>query len=391
MWFCLVSQAFTGAHNPQTLGIILQRSIIIMALFSIPFGLSWYYGEYILIWMGQDPQLASMAQVYLYYAIPALFPTFISTAIRKFVQSLGKMKITMYMVIIIFPLNHLTDYLLLSRWDLGMQGPSLQNTLFHFIVMIVYGLFLYFGTDFKNKYWPGLTREAFYHWNEFLKLGIPGMLSVSTDWAFEVCALLTGVLGETNLAAQSVVLSVNSFLIMIPTAISNSLTVRLGHHLGANQPGKAKSCAMISFFVGFCIVTLNSFILYAFRYQIASYFTKNEQIIDSVVELFIIVSPCHYVVGLGVVLSGILNAFGKQYVVAIFNLTSYYMIGLPFGMWLTFSHQSGLIGVWSGVAMAGLIKCVGEAFVLIYYIDWENECYLAMKRVADQEVSRTII
>lgn len=42
------------------------------------------------------------------------------------------------------------------------------------------------------------------------------MLSVSTDWAFEVCALLAGVLGEISLAAQSVVISINNLLLMIP-------------------------------------------------------------------------------------------------------------------------------------------------------------------------------
>lgn len=47
-------------------------------------------------------------------------------------------------------------------------------------------------------------------------LGIPGMLSVSTDWAFEVCAIITGVLGQTSLAAQAVVISCNTLLLMIP-------------------------------------------------------------------------------------------------------------------------------------------------------------------------------
>lgn len=46
--------------------------------------------------------------------------------------------------------------------------------------------------------------------------GIPGMLSVSTDWAFEVCAIIAGVLGQTSLAAQSVVLTINTLLLMIP-------------------------------------------------------------------------------------------------------------------------------------------------------------------------------
>lgn len=42
------------------------------------------------------------------------------------------------------------------------------------------------------------------------------MLSVSTDWAFEVCAIIAGVLGQTSLAAQHVVLTVNTLLLMIP-------------------------------------------------------------------------------------------------------------------------------------------------------------------------------
>lgn len=42
------------------------------------------------------------------------------------------------------------------------------------------------------------------------------MLSVSTDWAFEVCAIVAGVLGKTSLAAQAVVLTCNTWLLMIP-------------------------------------------------------------------------------------------------------------------------------------------------------------------------------
>lgn len=67
------------------------------------------------------------------------------------------------------------------------------------------------------------------------------MLSVATDWAFEVCALLSGniirtaieydtgshsyttptpgTLGKTSLAGQSIVLTINSLLLMIPRYI----------------------------------------------------------------------------------------------------------------------------------------------------------------------------
>lgn len=42
------------------------------------------------------------------------------------------------------------------------------------------------------------------------------MLSVSTDWAFEVCAIIAGVFGQTSLAAQSVIVSCNTLMLMIP-------------------------------------------------------------------------------------------------------------------------------------------------------------------------------
>ncbi|SAM02654.1 hypothetical protein [Absidia glauca] len=382
----LVSQAFTGAQNSRTLGIILQRSILIIGTFCVPVAVVWYHAEEILIMMGQDPKLASMAQVYANWSILVIMPMMISTAIRRFLQSIGKMHITMYMIIVLFPLNYIVDYVLLYRLDWGMTGVALQFAIFHTTVLAVYTVFLYMGTDFKKKYWPGWTKEACTQWNTFLKLGIPGMLSVSTDWAFEVCAMVTGVLGETSLAAQSIVLSVNSFLLMVPFALSSALTVRLGHHLGASQPEKAKFCVLLSGMIGFCLISLNAMIMFGFRVPIARHFTKDEQVIEAVTSLLSIVSPCHFVVGNGILLSGVLNAFGKQYIVAALNLTSYYIIGLPFGIWLTFSYGWGLLGVWSGVVMAGMIKVAVELFYLVRYIDWEEECRLAIKRVKDQEL-----
>ncbi|KAI8339611.1 mate-domain-containing protein [Chlamydoabsidia padenii] len=380
----LVSQAFTGAQHPRTLGIILQRSILIMGVFCIPVSVVWYHAETILVMMGQDPNLASLAQVYVNWSLPVLMPMMISTAIRRFLQSIGKMNITLFMVIVLFPLNYLVDYFLLYKMDLGMTGVALQFATFHTTVLVIYTTFLLLGTEFKKKYWPGWSKEACTQWSTFLKLGIPGMLSVSTDWAFEICAMVTGVLGETSLAAQSIVLSVNSFLLMVPFALSTALAVRLGHHLGANEPQKAKFCVLLSGVVGFCLVSINTMIMFGFKHPIARHFTKDDLVTDAVISLLYIVSPCHF--GNGILLSGVLNAFGKQYIVATLNLTSYYIIGLPFGIWLTFSYGWGLLGVWSGVVLAGLIKVVVEMYYLVYHINWEEECRLAIERIKDQEL-----
>ena len=82
-----------------------------------------------------------------------------------------------------------------------------------------------------------------------------------------------------------------------------------------------------------------------------------------------------------------MNALGKQPIVAAFNIFSYYAVGLPFGLWMTYNYDWGLIGVWSGVAMAGFIKCVGEGVLLFFVIDWEAQCLQSSQRIGSQELA----
>ncbi|CEG74934.1 hypothetical protein RMATCC62417_10061 [Rhizopus microsporus] len=130
---------------------------------------------------------------------------------------IGEMKVTLYLVFFLLPVNVVSNYFFLEYLSLGYIGAALHIVFISAFITLLYTIYLTCITNLIQVYWPGLTLNAFAGWSEFLRLGIPGMLSLSTDWAFEVCALLTGVLGQTSLAAQSVVLTINTLLLMIPT------------------------------------------------------------------------------------------------------------------------------------------------------------------------------
>ncbi|ORE22194.1 mate-domain-containing protein [Rhizopus microsporus] len=325
----LVAQAFTGAKHHHTVGIILQRGLLVSFIFGIMISILWANSEFILVLMGQDPMLANMAQTYIIILIPYLFICYANTALRKFLQSIA--------------------------------------------------------------YWPGLTLNAFGGWSEFLRLGIPGMLSLSTDWAFEVCALLTGVLGQTSLAAQSVVLTINTLLLMIPTALSTGMAVRLGHLLGANEPRKSNLCFMVSAGIGVLCTFINALAIFAYRSQIAHHFSSDSEVVEATINLLQVASVCHFTMGIGIVFSYVLNALGKQTIVASLNVVSYYMIGLPFGIYLTYQCDWGLEGIWAGVALSGIVKTLCEFSILTYLVDWRHECQLATNRIHDQEYATSFI
>ncbi|OBZ89065.1 hypothetical protein A0J61_02884 [Choanephora cucurbitarum] len=289
----LVAQAYTGANNPRVAGVILQRGLVIMYLFGLGVTIVWLFSDKILLSMGQSPELVDMAHQYIVITIPNAFLTFTMVAIRKFLQGLGEMKITMYLVFVLFPVNLASNYFFLCylKWD--YIGAAYHHMFVSTFLVLFYILLVFSISDRIKKFLPGPTMQAFHNWGEFLKLGIPGMLSVSTDWAFEVCAIVAGVFGQTSLAAQSVLVSCNTLFLMIPSALTTALIVRLGHHLGANEPAKAKICIIVVGCLGSILVVINAAILFTCRSKIAHTFSNDKDVANAIEELMSIGSLCH--------------------------------------------------------------------------------------------------
>lgn len=135
--------------------------------------------------MGQEPELARMAQTYIIIAIPNIYITYANTAIRKFLQSIGKiflricsyltlsigeMRITMYLIFLLFPINIISNYFFLIYLDLAYIGASLHVMAVSFLFLIFNLIYLTYSNSFK-AFWPGFTKDAFRNWGQFLKLG----------------------------------------------------------------------------------------------------------------------------------------------------------------------------------------------------------------------------
>lgn len=83
-------------------------------------------------------------------------------------------------------------------------------------------------------------------------------------------------------------------LTFLYSALTTALVVRLGHHLGANQPKKTKLCVILVSTIGLVFVFINSILLYVNRSAIAHTFSKDDQVIDAVIELLGVGSLAHF-------------------------------------------------------------------------------------------------
>ena len=63
--------------------------------------------------------------------------------------------------------------------------------------------------------------------------------------------------------------------------------------------------------------------------------------------------------GTQVVACGILRGLGRTRPAAIANAVGYWVVGLPFGLWLAFSQELGVVGVWYGFLLGlGIVAVV---------------------------------
>jgi MATE family multidrug resistance protein len=57
----LCSQAWTGASDKTLVGVHLQRALVVQSIMLVPIGAVWWHGEYILLALNQEPDLAAYA------------------------------------------------------------------------------------------------------------------------------------------------------------------------------------------------------------------------------------------------------------------------------------------------------------------------------------------
>ena len=77
--------------------------------------------------------------------------------------------------------------------------------------------------------------------------------------------------------------------------------------------------------------------------------------------------------GVAATAGALLRSLGLHTTGALINMTSYYVIGLPFGLWLAFNHQIhlGLKGLWIGLSIA-LGYASSVEFALVWRANWSR-------------------
>jgi MATE family multidrug resistance protein len=87
----LASASFTGSKNRHDLGIILQRSFIVLSLFYIPVAILWFCSEPLFKALGQEDYIARDSARFLSVLAPGGVGYIFFEALKKYLQAQGEL------------------------------------------------------------------------------------------------------------------------------------------------------------------------------------------------------------------------------------------------------------------------------------------------------------
>lgn len=166
-----------GAKQYHMIGIHMQRAMVVLIIVSIPLAFIWANTRYILVALGQDPEISAEAGQYARYMIPSLFAYGLLQCLIRFLQTQNIVFPMMLSSGITTLLHFFVCWVLVFKSGLGNRGAALANSISYWINFILLALYVKLSPSCA-KSWTGFSKEALYNIPTFLKLAVPSSLMV---------------------------------------------------------------------------------------------------------------------------------------------------------------------------------------------------------------------
>nr|XP_015293251.2 multidrug and toxin extrusion protein 1 isoform X5 [Macaca fascicularis] len=333
----LISQTY-GSQNLRHVGVILQRSMLILLLCCFPCWALFLNTQHILLLFRQDPVVSRLTQTYVTIFIPALPATFLYTLQVKYLLNQGILLPQIVTGVAANLVNALANYLFLHQLHLGVIGSAVANLISQYTLALL--LFFY----------------------------ILGKKLHQATWG--------GILGMVELGAQSIVYELAIVVYMVPAGFSVAASVRVGNALGAGDMEQARKSSTVSLLITVLFAVAFSVLLLSCKDLVGYIFTTDRDIINLVAQVVPIYAVSHLFEALACTSGGVLRGSGNQKVGAIVNTVGYYVVGLPIGITLMFAAKLGVMGLWSGIIICTVFQAV--CFLgFIIQLNWKKACQQA--------------
>ncbi|PKU23291.1 MATE family efflux transporter [Telmatospirillum siberiense] len=355
----LVAQA-RGSGDVSSAGRVIAAGLLISLVASVPLIAVLTQIDHILIAMGEPETIARLTLRYELAFVWAIPPSLLLAVVRNYLMAIERPRPTMIVTVAACLANGVLAWALvfghLGLPALGLAGSGYATAIVWWASLVV--LIAYAGR--ARLIPPGMA--ALTGWeiragvSAVLRIGWPiaGVMMVEVG-LFAGSALLMGHFGPVALAAHQICLGIISLTFMVPLSIGQATTVRVGFHIGAGFPVRARDAGFMALGMGLAFTVFSSAALVLCSHAVFSlYLDANDPQRDAVlaigVHLILVAAAFQLFDGAQAIASGALRGLKDSRAAMVAGLVGYWVLGMPIGIGLAFGLDFGPIGLWWGFA-----------------------------------------
>jgi multidrug resistance protein, MATE family len=328
-----------------------------------------FWGEEILLALGQSPQSAALAGRYLMGLSGCLIPAWIFIALRNFMSAVNHPEPALWITLAAIPVNGLLAYALIHGAGglpaLDVLGAGVATTLVNMFMCAAGTWIAYTRQPFKKyrvlgRFWR-FDGQLF---RQLLLIGLPISGSFLLEYGlFAAAALLMGRISTSAIAAHQIALQAAAILYMVPFGISMAATVRVGQAVGRRDAEGTRRAGFIAVMLAVVFMVIMTAIVAGTRHAIPLVFlgqdaVGNSETIALAATLLVVGATFFVTDGAQTVVAGALRGLNDTRMPLLIAVFSFWGVGFASSYVLAFPLRYGAAGVWVGLSLGTAVFAV---------------------------------
>ena len=309
--------------------------------------------------IGLEAQVAVVSVRYLWYLSIGIIPLLLFSVIRSLLDSLGLTKLSMYLMLLLLPLNCGFNYLLIYGAfgfpELGGAGAGLGTSLAYWCLLGISIIILVKQKNLKELHLERRAPLKLERIIEGIRLGLPiGGTVFAEVVIFSVVGLIMAKFSSLIIASHQSAMNFSTLMYAFPMSISSAMAIVVSYEIGAKRFDDAKTYIKLGRWIALIFAGFTLSFLYILRDVVTSLYGNNPDFID-LTSTFLTYSLFFQLADtVAAPLQGILRGYKDTIVPFYLGLIGYWGVAIPLGYLLDQATDLGAFAYWIGL-IASLI------------------------------------
>ncbi|HET0807003.1 sodium-coupled multidrug efflux MATE transporter PdrM [Streptococcus pneumoniae] len=338
-----------------------QFIYLALGLSVVLLGMVLFLAPTILNHIGLEAAVAAVAVRYLWFLSIGIIPLLLFSVIRSLLDSLGLTKLSMYLMLLLLPLNSGFNYLLIYGAfgvpELGGAGAGLGTSLAYWVLLGISVLVL-----FKQEKLKALHLEKRIPLNmdkikEGVRLGLPIGGTIFAEVAvFSVVGLIMAKFSSLIIASHQSAMNFSSLMYAFPMSISSAMAIVVSYEVGAKRFDDAKTYIGLGRWTALIFAAFTLTFLYIFRGNVASIYGNDPKFIDLTARFLTYSLFFQLADTFAAPLQGILRGYKDTVIPFYLGLLGYWGVAIPVATLFDSLTDFGAYSYWIGLIISLIVS-----------------------------------